>query len=344
MNSKTTLLKEITKYITLGKTEYPVNYTLAVTSKCNSRCQSCKIWEHPLNNELSLEEWQSIFDQLKDSPFWVTITGGEPFLFGKLDEFVLSLNETCHPYQINIPTNCLLPKTIQEKATKILDGVGDKTLINLNLSLDGVGVEHDRIRGVEGNFERFMETYSILKQLKKNHDNVKLGIHSVMSTYNAEEFFFLQHYALKLNPDHYIAETAEERNEMYNSREVLCSQEELRKVLSILKNNINSSEEKKDLTIKMRLAYYEYLEKNGYLPCQAGVLSCQISSIGEVWPCCVKAESWGNLRDKTFLEVWNSDYANASRERIKTNHCQCNLANAFMTNFIASPRGWIKLI
>ena len=128
----------------------PVNITIVPSPRCNSRCLTCNIWKKSAD-EFTLEEWDRTFQSLGTSPYWFTISGGEPFL-ADIVAISQSLYKHCKPGIINIPTNSLLYKTTPEKIEKICNNCSDAQII-LNLSLDGVGEKHDRIRGVPGNFE-----------------------------------------------------------------------------------------------------------------------------------------------------------------------------------------------
>jgi radical SAM protein with 4Fe4S-binding SPASM domain len=72
------------------------------------------------------------------------------------------------------------------------------------------------------------------------------------------------------------------------------------------------------------------------IPCYAGWTSAQIYADGQVWPCCVRADSLGNLRDVgyDFRQVWFSEKAQRVRQSIKDKECHCPLANASYTNML----------
>src|SRR5271157_869045 len=97
----------------------PFSYTISVTFKCNSRCRTCYIWERNVP-EFTLEEFDKTFFSLKKSPYWVTISSGEPFLRNDTVDIIKSLYTRCAPKVINIPTNGILYKTIPEKVEEIL--------------------------------------------------------------------------------------------------------------------------------------------------------------------------------------------------------------------------------
>jgi hypothetical protein len=95
------------------------------------------------------------------------------------------------------------------------------------------------------------------------------------------------------------------------------------------------------ITQAFRDRYYDLVkrtlvEKRQVIPCLAGVASAQIAPNGDVWACCVRAESVGNLREYNydFRAVWNTTRANELRRSIKAGECYCPLANASYTNML----------
>jgi hypothetical protein len=66
------------------------------------------------------------------------------------------------------------------------------------------------------------------------------------------------------------------------------------------------------------------------------VASAQIAPNGDVWTCCVRAQSMGNLRDHDydFGSVWRTGKAGQLRRSIKAGECHCPLANAAYTNML----------
>lgn len=317
----------------------PFNYTFLISTQCNSRCKTCKIWKQK-HDDLSLEEWKKIFESLGTSPFWVTISGGEPFLQKHLVEMTIALDKICQPRIINIPTNGLLGKKIVRETKKILQKVKEPRLA-VNLSLDGLGKRHDRIRGGRGNFEKSMETYRGLKRLQKRFPNLSVGLGTVISKYNLDHFEELVEFIFKLKPDSYVTEIAEERVELGTiGAGFTPSREEYVKAVGYLIEKM-----KKEpfsgwgrLSGAFRLEYYQFvldwLGGEGLLADGAGFVSGQITSWGEVWPSCIKGEEMGNLKKTSYdlRRVWFSKRADKIRAKIKEKGTSYPLANAFYSS------------
>ncbi|MCL5257379.1 MAG: radical SAM protein [Chloroflexi bacterium] len=327
----------------------PFNITLSVTSRCNSKCATCNIWRGE-KQELALDELEKVFHSLGQAPYWFTMSGGEPFLRSDIVEVCEAAYEICRPGIINIPTNGLLSKSIPDKVREIAKRCHG-TQIVVNLSLDGIGQDHDTIRGVPGNFDRVMETYRGLSELELG--NFTLGVHSVVSRYNVDRFDSLADFVETLKPDSYIAEIAEERVELGTigggiTPEPNDFEKAADRLIAYLEKGKNSGMGRINQAFRKR--YYRmvgevYTSRKQVIPCYAGFASAQIAANGDVWACCIRAESMGNLRDYhyNFHRIWAGQAAEAIRREIVEGKCYCPLANASYTNMLCHPQTLISV-
>ena len=62
-----------------GKAKIPFRYFLELTYRCNLACPYCYVGKDRNKQELTLEDWKKVIDQL---PFYsiATLVGGEPLL------------------------------------------------------------------------------------------------------------------------------------------------------------------------------------------------------------------------------------------------------------------------
>jgi MoaA/NifB/PqqE/SkfB family radical SAM enzyme len=321
----------------------PVNITVSVSYRCNSRCKTCNVWLLP-NDDLTLPEWELVFESLGSSPYWFTFSGGEPTLRKDLPDMVGSAYRHCRPGIINIPTNGIQHKKIPGRIEGVLEAA-PKSEVIINLSLDGVGLKHDEIRGIRNNWTHAMKTYAALKELKRRYKNLTVGIHTVISNFNVDSFPELCEYVQReLKPDSYITEIAEERVELDTVGLGITPTAE--KYTVAIDELLESMREQQLTGVAavaqaFRREYYEIVkrtlrEHRQVIPCMAGVASAQIAPNGDVWTCCVRAQSMGNLRehDYDFGSVWRTGKADQLRRSIKARECYCPLANAAYTNML----------
>ena len=187
----------------------PVNITISLLYSCNSRCQTCNVYEKKVKN-FTVEEYEKTFASIGTSPYWFTMSGGEPFLRKDIADVCRAAYKYCQPGIINIPTNGSLNKVIAGRAEDIISSLPETDII-INLSLDEIEEEHDKIRGFPGNWERSMVTYEKLCELRTKYPNFTLGIHTVISNYNVSRFKEVYKELIKMNPDSYITEIAEDK-------------------------------------------------------------------------------------------------------------------------------------
>ncbi len=321
----------------------PMNLTISVSYRCNSRCKTCNVWQRP-NDDFTIEEYDKTFASIGRDAYWFTFSGGEPTLRKDLPEMVEAAYRHCRPGIINIPTNGIQDKIIPDRIERVLKAAPTSDVI-INLSLDGIGVKHDIVRGVRGNFERAMRTYAGLKALKGRYKNFTLGVHTVISNFNVDEFENIYAFVRdELKPDSFISEIAEERVELDTvGMGITPPIQKYQPVIERLQEGIRNAEFNgvSRITQAFRDRYYDIVkrtlvEKRQIIPCLAGVASAQIAPNGDVWTCCIRAESVGNLREHNydFRSTWTTVKASELRKSIKAGECYCPLANASYTNML----------
>ena len=123
----------------------PIDVSLKVTERCNSRCITCNVWKEQADKpELTLEELEKIFHQFKSVKIkTIGLYGGEPLLRDDIGEVARKAKSIMKESRILLITNGLL---LKKKAREVLDSGIDIVCI----SLDGIGEVNDMIRGVPG--------------------------------------------------------------------------------------------------------------------------------------------------------------------------------------------------
>ena len=318
----------------------PMNYTVSLLYTCNSRCSTCNIWKKSAKN-LTSDEYKKIFKGIGHSPYWITFSGGEPFLRQDILEVVTAIYQASKPRIINIPTNGLLTKAIVEKTEQIAKAC-PKAQIIINLSIDGIEEQHDNIRNVPGNYKKVVSTFAKLKALQVS--NLSVGIHTVISKFNVDSFAAVANQLMQMHPDAYITEIAEERVELDTmgldiTPAILSYKSAIDYLIHSIKNDRFIGMNK--ITMAFRIEYYNLVkrimrDKTQIIPCYSGIASAQISPEGDIWSCCIKARSLGNLRKNkyNFRKIWYSPEAELERRSIHQNECWCPLANASYTNML----------
>ena len=201
MKNQYLILPKIPQYLLFRRFNVPkilpLNLTVSVSYHCNSRCKTCNVWKKK-TNEFTVEEFDKTFASIGKSPYWLTLSGGEPFLRSDIVDICSSAYRHFEPGIINIPTNGILHNSIPKKVEEILTTCPESQII-VNLSIDGIGEDHDLIRGITGNFEKSMKTFDALSLL--DYPNFSLGIHTVISRYNVHKIPQIYKFFQKKHPD-----------------------------------------------------------------------------------------------------------------------------------------------
>jgi MoaA/NifB/PqqE/SkfB family radical SAM enzyme len=318
----------------------PMNYTVSLLYTCNSRCSTCNIWKKKAQN-FTVDEYAKAFKKIGRSPYWITFSGGEPFLRKDIVEVVSTIYQSSRPHIINIPTNGILTGTIVEKTAAIAKAC-PKAQVIINVPLDVIAQHHHEIGKVPGNNKNAGGTFQKLKALQV--PNLAVGIHTVISQLNVETFPAIANELLRLKPDSYITEIAEERVELDTiGANITPSLVAYKSAIDFLIHRIKNEKYKgmNKITMAFRIEYYNLVKRilrdeRQVLPCYSGVASAQISPDGDVWSCCIKARSLGNLRSGkyNFREIWFNHESELERRSIHKKQCWCPLANAAYTNML----------
>jgi MoaA/NifB/PqqE/SkfB family radical SAM enzyme len=328
----------------------PVFLTLSVNDWCNSRCKTCNIWrnnpEEKTKEELILEEYKKILENY-GKVYWITITGGEPFLRKDLVKIAQTAYEKTNLKFLTIATNATMTKKIISDVKQILKSCKNLNLI-INISFDGIGAKHDDIRGLEGNFNKVLKTFNLLKKI--NNPRLIVGINTVVSTYNIKNFFETYEYIENiLKPDSFIMEIAERRSKLFNiNLKITPKYIDYKKILEFLISEIEQMNFVRSKTSKiirnLRTEFYKFLLSREPIENFEGISSAYIMSNGEVWLSYSKRYVVGNLRKVNYdlKKLWFNEKAENFRKMMNNGKYNNFLVNAFYVNFICNPKNYFR--
>ncbi|WP_455368075.1 radical SAM/SPASM domain-containing protein [[Eubacterium] cellulosolvens] len=338
----------------------PFSVTLSVTNLCNSRCMTCKIWaKKGTARELETKEWEKILSQIGPHVKFYTFSGGEPFMRDDLAELLYLPFKYGSPHYLTLSTNCLLSEKIRYQLENFYEMLGKKkfsTKIYCKVSVNAIGKQHDRTRGIEGNFSKVLQTIEYLREIRAKRRGLKIGIHTVISRFNLNEVKNIYDYFIPLPyVDSMTCDIAERRYELMNTEEDIApSPSAFKKATSIISKML-SQDKRMDKNVKsLRINYYDFVNSllttnRLVMPCFAGRASCHITSTGEVVACAVRWSEkgfMGDLREKNydFMNIWHSDKASLVRKTIRAHECACPLSNAYYTTLVCNPNTWLKFL
>jgi MoaA/NifB/PqqE/SkfB family radical SAM enzyme len=164
----------------------PVHLILFITDHCNAKCGTCFYWQS-LNQGESLkpDHIEKISAGLGEL-VWLDLSGGEPFLRKDIDWICHKFLDDNGVRHINIPTNAIQTSVIERSVNGILANTNAFRL-NIAISLDAIGENHDKIRGVPGNYKKALATLGALQNIRKRDPRLALSVVTTLMRHNVED-------------------------------------------------------------------------------------------------------------------------------------------------------------
>lgn len=141
--------------------QFPIN------DICNSRCGMCNIWQRKRDHEITPQELRhALSDRLFSRIQYVGLSGGEPTLRKDLPELAAALVESLPRLKgVGIITNAIRADDVIDRISslaRVIQSAGKN--FEVNISLDGVGDDHDKNRGVPGNFDSAVRVIDAMRE------------------------------------------------------------------------------------------------------------------------------------------------------------------------------------
>jgi len=285
----------------------PVDAVIAVTYRCDSRCNMCNIWQLPPGREMTPDQYRVLPETLRD----VNVTGGEPFLRDDLVDVVAEVNERCKSPRIVISTNGFQHRRIMHAAPDLLK-IGRN--VGIAVSLDGIGEMHDRIRGIEGGFDRVIETLTQLRKL--GYRNVRVAftaqrenVRHLGAVYDlSRQFGFQFTTSVAQNSEFYFST---DENQQVEPERLGAD------LTYVMRKELLSLSPKRWLRAYFYAGVIEYNRLGRrVLQCRAGRDSFFMDPEGNVFPCLTLERPMGNLLEASFEQIWSGSAAETARTAV----------------------------
>ena len=266
-----------------------------ITARCNLKCIHCYNVPEKNKTELSTKKIKSILDELCDKgALFIGFTGGE--VLCRKDFFEIAGYARKKGFALRVFTNASLI------TARIADKIRDIEPFTVEISLYAADPRiHDKITGVAGSYKKTMRAINMLSQRKLN-----ILIKSVIMKENAHEHKKLKAFADSIKARFIYDYVLIPRTD--------GSQKPLRHCMSdfeikdLLCKNIKMNTSNKDDADTLS----ELPEKNQPI-CGAAKNGASISAYGDVHPCVTWRISLGNLKEKSFKNIWSSSEAEKIR-------------------------------
>jgi len=271
----------------------PNHLVISPTMACNLKCFGCYAWEYSKKNDLPYDVCNRIIDEANAiGIYFFVITGGEPFYWDNLFDFLERHNDSF----FQIYTNGLL---IDDKVAEKLAQLGNAIPC---VSVEGFKEETEARRGI-GSWDKIMNTFDTLKKhgviygfsvtaTRKNNDIVVSDeFIDIMIKKGVFVGWYFNYIPIGREPDMNLMPTPQQRD--YRRKRIL----EIRKT--------------KNITI----ADF-WNDGNLVQGCMAGGKNyLHINVNGDVEPCVFVHFAADNIKEKSLVEIITSPFFMAFRKR-----------------------------
>jgi MoaA/NifB/PqqE/SkfB family radical SAM enzyme len=297
-----------------------------ITYRCNARCSMCNIWRKykkdrsQATEEMTFAEIEAFFrtnrDFLSDLK-GIGLTGGEPFLRKDLVEIVRMIHSLLPETVIGIQTNGFLPVATRNKLREIRTFFPE---IHLAVSLDGTENTHDRVRGIKGGYKKVLETLSFARDL--GLERITMGM--TLTPLNYQEIPAVCEIAKEYRCE-FSCFPAEAGTRYSNIGEAYgFSRREKKKLIEEL--------EKFDYHYYMDnlRRFWTGRKRARSLPCYSGYTSLDLDPYGNIRPCVLLPDVFGNVKEEPLQKMLYSEKAKGIKKRMKRCSCwsQCEVSTS----------------
>ena len=292
--------------------------SIITTYRCNCKCHMCNIWQHPTRPEEEITP--SDIAKLPSVPN-VNITGGEPFLRDDIEDILDVLKPKTK--RVVISTNGYWTERVLSVAKK-------HPWIGVRISIEGLPKANDELRGITDGFDHGIRTLAEL-----NHLGLKdIGFGITISDRNINDLMELYHLAKMLRVE--FATAAIHNSFYFHKLDNKFDQPRMAvKELEKLINELLRSRKIKDwFRAYFNHGLLNFIKGNPrLLSCRMGYEAFFLDPFGEIRPCNGgDGLSMGNIKEKSFEEIWNSEQAQKVRRQVDNCNCNC-----WMMGSVAEP-------
>lgn len=300
----------------------PLFINFPITYLCNSRCVMCAIWKKYNNASGEIErrpqdelKLKDIADFVKNNKGFLSdlksigITGGEAFLRDDIVEIIRGIHRELPWVDLGVQTNGLLPDLIKAKIKEILKFYPN---FKIAVSLDGLDIVHDRMRGINGAYEKAIQTIRYANELGLT--GITCGM--TLTTDNFDKILEVAQKVESLGCEFscFFVEKSEYFGNKQGNRGFSAQQ----------LNTISGQLEKfrhHYFMDNLRIQISGLAKRT--LPCFSGYTSYVINPYGDILPCILAQDSFGNIKQGLFKDIVSSDDAWQIRKKLKNCKCWC---------------------
>lgn len=336
------------RYLASKRGAWPVYAVVFVTERCPARCGHCLVGDaRYAGEELTLGDYARLARTMRPLSF-LLITGGEPFVRADIAEIAGAFIGGCGARSVGIPTNGAFPEEA-ERAVREMVKAHPSVQFGVDVSIDGVGAEHDALRGAPGLFDSAVETYGRLARVAAGVSNLNLNVALTLSAGNQEKAEGLIKYLFG-NLGVRNVNLLLTRGNPRDPESVKVSPENYERAARLLEVEMEARgggwkgyPEARVINAMRRVRTRVIAEtvRSGkfQIPCYAARLGVVVRANGDVTACELRGGVLGNVWEAgfDFGAIWQGEAARAERGKIKNEKCFCTYECFQTINILYNP-------
>jgi radical SAM protein with 4Fe4S-binding SPASM domain len=286
----------------------PLVVSWNVTSRCNLKCSHCYMSasENQFEDDLNTDAAKMLIHQIIEvSRPLLILSGGEPLL--RNDIFEIIRYGADRGLKMGMGSNGML---LDHEVAKKLKDAGMSTVA---ISLDSsIPERHDEFRGVKGCWQKAV---SAIQALKEN--DVQVQVNATVTRQNYSEVDEIMSLAERLGVDNFHLFFLVPTGRGTNVKDITPKMYEEMITATLTHTTKHKMNIKPACAPQfMRVAKQQGIDMSRWIRgCVAGLYYCRIYPSGEVTPCPYLPINLGNIRERSFKDIWfNSEVFRAMRD------------------------------
>jgi len=268
----------------------PLAAHIKLTENCQARCISCDYWKSRWKDGMDTARAVALINEIFDLGIGsLRFTGGEPLIRKDFFE-VLKKSNASRFKRIIVQTNGLLLKRFSEQ-------VNDSPITNVNVSIDGMRENNDRIRGIQGYFDLAIEGIQSLRGKKAAFSITLNGI-------SAKELGELAEVAHHVGAD--LEFNILSRNLYFLANADIATMWPDRGDVATIERFLRDTIKRPPYEVDYIKRYYNN-DALAEPPCVLGYLQVFVLSNGDVLTGCYPLKPVGNILQSSLREVLESE-------------------------------------
>ena len=288
------------------------------TLRCNLACRHCgsDCRQVAAVHDLLRADFGKVLDQVAAAmdphKVMVILTGGEPLMRRDLEECGRMIHDKGFPWGMVSNGLALTP----ERYRRLLAaGMGA-----LTISLDGLGEDHDWMRGRAGSFER---AAAAIKMVVASHA-VNFDVVTCVNRRNLGRLEEIRDFLIGLGLKEWRLFTVFPSGRAASDPDLQLPPADFRRLLDFIRQTRKDGIIRASYGCEGFLGNYEGDVRDHFFSCEAGVSVASVLADGSISACpSIRADyHQGNIYKDNFVEVWNNRFG-VMRDRswMKTGSC-----------------------